>query len=44
MSKLWTALAALIVITAGLAFTGAGHRVLHTLGFTGACSTSDGDC
>ena len=38
MTKLWTSVAVLVVIAAGLAFTSPGHRVFHTLGFTAACS------
>ena len=43
MSKLWTSLVVIAVITAGLAFTGPGHRVLQTLGVTAACGSNDCD-
>jgi len=42
--KLWMGAAALIILALGLPFTSPGHRVLQALGFTAACSTSDGDC
>ena len=42
MWKLCTALAALIVIAAGLAFTAPGHRALYGLGVTAACNSDDG--
>ena len=38
MSKLWTSLVVIAVITAGLAFTSPGHRMLYALGFTAACN------
>ena len=41
MPKLWTVLAVLIVIAAGIGFTAPGHRMLYKLGFTAACTSSD---
>jgi len=41
-SKIWSVIAAIALVIAGLAFTAPGHRMLYKVGFATACD--GGDC